>query len=215
MGEMCSDATCSEKFGLAGGPACVSAGSTVQQKTVVKTSATISFDKSGRRLSSARLLSEAQAQLEAKIADVLEAFRTAVAATLAIEKSKVHIESHVLNGLTLTVNFYVEVEAGSAAETNIMASLDEIATGGHLSTKLMTELGEALQDVAGLDVTVGAVRVSAPEKGTVFVVDEGSSSTGGTDTDEEGGGSMGMIIGIVVVILLLGIGVVAVKVKSK
>lgn len=176
----------------------------------MKSSATLSFES--RCLSSARLLSAA-AQLEEKIDEVLSAFRAAMAATLDVDLSKVVIESHVLSGLTLTVNFYVEVEAGSSAETALMASLEEISTGGGLATTLMSELGDALADVEGLDVTVGAVTVSAPQKGTIFVVEDTPSSSGSTD-DEEGGGSMGMIIGIVVVVVLLGGGVAFVKMKK-
>jgi len=211
--EMCEDAQCSETYGLAGGPACVGAEQKVKEANVVKSSATLTFES--RRLSSARLLSTAAAQLEAKIDAVLAAFREAMAATLSVDLSKVVIESHTLSGLTLTVNFYVEVEAGSSLESTLMASLEEISTGGGLATTLMSELGEALADVEGLDVTVGAVSVSAPQKGTIFVVEESSSSSGGSSAEEEeGGGNMGMIIGIVVVVVLLGGAFVFVKMKK-
>lgn len=197
---------------MAGGPACVGADQKVEEVAVVKSQATLSFES--RRLSSARLLSAAAAQLEDKINAVLEAFRRAVAATLEVDVSKVVIEGHTLSGLTLTVDFYVEVEAGSSAETAIMASLEEISSGGALSSTLMTELSTALADVEGLDVTVGSVSVAAPQKATVFVVDEGSTSTGDSGSDEEGGGGMGMIIGIVVVVLLLGGAAAFVKMKK-
>jgi len=201
--KLCTAASCSGDLSPVGSSACVAAGQTATAVTAVSSSATISLSlPAGRRLSTS-----AQGQLEAQIDAVLSAFSKAMAATLEVAADKVVVTGHSLSAagdgnVNLVIDFYVEVEAGSAL-TSIEGKLQDFAAGdASMAAALKSAFSEELE-AAGLTVAVGDVTVSAPEAITVYVPDP--TDAPGDGDDAEGGGG-GAIIAVVVVVVLIVIG---------
>jgi len=150
------------------------------------------------------LSSSAQGQLEAEIDGVLAAFGAAMAETLEVSADKVVVEGYSLNpvgdgSVNLVVDFYVEVEAGSTA---IESKLQDFAAGDATMASALTS-AFARELPATVNVEVGEIAISAPEKVTVYVPDPVDEPT---DDAEEGGGSAA-IIAVVVVVVLAVVGV--------
>lgn len=171
----------------------------MEELEVLRSSATIGLT-AGRRLG-------LQQDLEDNIADVEAAFSTAMANTLGTSADNVVVEDSTVTAatdgsLSLLVNFYVVVEAG---ETGIggksMADLlSDFASGdSSLTEGLTAAFGTALDAVAGVDVTVGAVTITAPQQATIFVAEPTPAPT--PEPAATGGGGAVVIVVVVLVVL--------------
>lgn len=199
--KLCTAASCSGELSPVGITACVAAGQTTSKVTAVSSTATISLS-AGRRLSTS-----AQGQLEAQIDAVLSAFSKAMATTLEVAADKVVVTGHSLSpagdgNVNLVIDFYVEVEAGSAL-TSIEGKLQDFAAGdASMAAALKSAFSEELE-AAGLTVAVGDVTVSEPEAITVYVPDP-TDAPGDGDDAEEGGGVAIIAVAVVVVLIVIG-----------
>jgi hypothetical protein len=197
-------------------PACVAADATLEEKEVVRSSATISIKKASRRLSADDSLDIDTELGDGSKAKIHSSFRKAMATTLDIAVSKVVVEEDATklvagqdaDTYSLVISFYVEADADTL--TALTSTLASIASGTGDGVSLLSDLADSFTEElesAGVAVTVESVLVSEPEVGTIFVAQPTEAPT---DDSDEGGGS-GAIIAVVVVVVLVVVGLVVYK----
>jgi hypothetical protein len=189
------------------GDVCIPAAAKTVEQVVIRSSASLELAMS-RRLASHETEGAIPADTLAEISTV---FKKATAETLQVSVSNIEIEditaSINANGNALVViQFYVEVESGSAAEGDLTASLQSLADGSDATLMATFEaaITSEMADVPALATfTVQDVGVSAPTKATIYLEDPTAAPA--ATTDEGGGGPVVIIVVVVIVLAVIGL----------